>query len=73
MRKYAEVSVEVDLEDFEDDDLISELQSRGYSVGEEFKADESLEVLYELKKLQKNAEFEAKFAEYVWETIGKLL
>lgn len=32
---YKEVEVDIDMEDFEDDDLIDEMNSRGYSVAKD--------------------------------------
>lgn len=43
-RRFASVEVEIDLADFEPDDLIAELESRGYAVARAGEAiDESIE------------------------------
>lgn len=60
------VEVEVDLEDFSDEELIEELESRGSSYGKNVSCEQLLDawLLYRDK-------FEDLFRDYCRETIGK--
>lgn len=39
-RVYTEVEVDVDMDDFNDEDLIDELETRGYNVSRKYKIDD---------------------------------
>ena len=60
------VEVDVDLEEFSDEDLIEELESRGVSYGKNVSCEQLLDawILYRDK-------FEDLFREYCRDTIGK--
>jgi hypothetical protein len=67
---YTEVEVEVDLSDFETDDLIEELESRGagadYGDGKEM-----LEAIYEKRRLGKD--YQVELDRLIWNGLGKVL
>jgi len=67
---YTEVEVDVDLSDFETEDLIEELESRGagsdYSDGKEM-----LEAIYEKRRLGKD--YQVELDHLIWNGLGKVL
>jgi len=72
------------LSDLKDDEIIEELNMRGYNTnvltkvrlaGEsmpENKAEVTLERLYEMKRMN-SPEFDRAFADYIWFNLGKVL
>ena len=63
--------VEIDLVDVDDDELIEELESRGYSVNETTNTDELLNKIYHLRR--QNKSFETELDEYIMNTLGKVI
>jgi hypothetical protein len=68
---YTEVEVDVDLSDFDTDDLIEELESRGsggtdYGDGKEF-----LEAIYEKRRLGKD--YQTELDQLIWLGLGKIV
>ncbi len=51
---YTEVEVDVDLSEFEIDDLIEELESRGAGIGESGDGNDILRSIYEKRRLGNN-------------------
>lgn len=69
---YKEIEVDVDLEDFEDYDLIEELERRG--KGLEIGANSSTELLtsiYEKRRL--NKDYQQELDELIYQNIGRIL
>jgi len=71
---YTEVEVEVDMDDFSDEDLLEELESRniqpvGWDNPENTK--ELVYKMYEKKRLNQNIDEELR--EFFWRTIGRSL
>lgn len=72
---YTEVEVDVDISDFDDDDLVDELESRGYTIVDNddyngYPGDGLLTQIYLLRKLGKP--YERELEQYIWHTIGKM-
>ena len=68
----AHMYVEIDLSDVDDDELIEELVSRGYTVGESSEpSDEALTKIYNLKRLGKP--YEQELDAYIYDTLGKVI
>jgi hypothetical protein len=67
----ASMYVEIDLVDVDDDELIEELESRGYSVNETTNTDELLNKIYHLRR--QNKSFETELDEYIMNTLGKVI
>ena len=68
---YTEVEVDVDLSDFDTDDLIEELESRGagtydYGVGKEF-----LSSIYEKRRL--GQDYQKDLDQLIWLGLGKIV
>ena len=55
---YKEVEVDVDLSDFETNDLIEELESRGLGVMDYGDGKEVLQAIYEKRRLGQDYQFE---------------
>ena len=69
---YKEVEVDVDLGDFDTDDLIEELESRGAGVEPEFgDGKELLQVIYEKRRLGKDYQTELEALIYLG--LGKII
>ena len=76
MARWKYVEVEVDLQDFDSEDLAEELESRGYVVvntPETLLSDEELILrqMYETKKLGGN--IDQQLAEYFWQKLNVIL
>ena len=75
---YIEVETEVwvDLDTFETDELIEEIECRGYTVindgTDPHLPDNPLHRLYELKRVN-DPSFDKEFADFIYNTIGKVL
>jgi hypothetical protein len=70
---YTEVEVDVDLSDFDTDDLIEELESRGsLPIGGNFDAKELLESIW-LKRRLGNHDYQTELDELIWTVLGKTL
>lgn len=70
---YTEVEVDVDLDEFETEDLIEELESRGYLVTDEEGRDnnEILVKIWELRRMGKN--YEAELDQLIYCVLGKVI
>ena len=71
---YKTVEVEVDISDFDDDDLIEALEDRGYTVnktGYKFDRDELIEELYQAIKLGKS--YDGLVRKFVMDCTGRIL
>ena len=69
---YTEVEVDVDLEDFDTDDLIEELESRGKGMEVASQTGtELLTVIYEKRRL--GQDYQRELDELIYVGIGKIL
>lgn len=70
---YTEVEVDVDLADFETDDLLDELASRSsLPMEEDFYGKEILEVIY-LKRRVGRTDYEKELDELIYSILGKIV
>jgi hypothetical protein len=67
---YQEVEVEVDLEDFDTDDLIVELESRGHTIEDEFDIKDLLTALYE--KRRTGQDYQTELDKLIYQGLGRL-
>ncbi len=68
---YTEVEVDVDLSDFETDDLIEELESRGAGATDYGDGKEILETIW-LKRRQ-GRDYQTELEQLIWLGLGKVL
>jgi hypothetical protein len=68
---YKEVEVEIDLEDFETDDLIEELESRVGGGGVFSDGNNILQVIYEKRRLGKD--YQQELDRLIWLGLGKIV
>ena len=68
---YTEVEVDVNLSDFDTDDLIEELESRGSGVTEYGDGKEILQAIYEKRRLGKDYQFELD--QLIYSGLGKIV
>jgi len=69
---YTEVEVDVELSDFETDDLIEELESRGAGVEPEFgDGKEMLRAIYEKRRL--GQDYQTELDQLIWLGLGKII
>lgn len=69
---YTEVEVDVDLSDFETDDLIDELESRGAGTATSFgDGKEVLNAIYEKRRLKQD--YQAELDKLIWMGLGKFV
>ena len=70
---YTEVEVDIDLSDFETDDLLDELASRSsLPMEEDFHGKEILETIY-LKRRMGRTDYEKELDELIYASLGKIL
>jgi len=70
---YTEVEVDVDLADFETDDLLDELASRSsLPMEEDFYGKEILETIY-LKRRMGRTDYEKELDELIYSILGKIV
>ncbi len=67
---YTEVEVDVDLGEFDTDDLIEELESRGSGVTDFGDGKEILRVIYEKRRLGKD--YQAELEQLIYAGLGKI-
>lgn len=67
----ASMWVDIDLRDVDDDELIDELEARGYSIHEEAPSHAALEKLYHLRRQGKP--FDAELDAYIFDVLGKVI
>jgi hypothetical protein len=69
---YTEVEVDVDLSDFDTDDLIEELESRGHGAEiEDSTATELIGVIYEKRRLGKD--YEQELEQLIYQVTGRIV
>jgi len=68
---YKEVEVDVDLSDFDTDDLIEELESRGSAVMDYGDGKEILETIW-LKRRQ-GRDYQSELEQLIWLGLGKVI
>ena len=68
---YTEVEVDVDLTDFDTDDLIEELESRGAGATDYGDGKEILLSIYEKRRLGKD--YQTELEQLIWLGLGKVL
>ena len=68
---YTEVEVDVDLSDFDTDDLIEELESRGAGTTEYGDGKEVLQAIYEKRRAGKD--YQMDLDQLIWLGLGKVL
>ena len=68
---YKEVEVEVDLEDFDTDELIEELERRGTGTVDYGNGTEVLQSIYEKRRLGKD--YQQELDQLIWLGLGKIL
>jgi hypothetical protein len=70
---YTEVEVDVDLDDFETDDLLDELESRGaLTVEGDIDAKELVEKIW-LKRRLGNQDYQAELDKLIYAVLGKIV
>ena len=68
---YKEVEVDVDLSDFETDDLIEELESRGAGATDYGDGKDILMAIYEKRRLGQN--YQTELEQLIWLGLGKFV
>jgi hypothetical protein len=68
---YTQVEVDVDLSDFDTDDLIEELESRGAGNTDHGDGKEILQAIYEKRRLGKDYQTELKHL--IWLGLGRFV
>jgi hypothetical protein len=68
---YKEFEVDVDLGDFDTDDLIEELENRGSGVMDYGDGKEVLEAIYEKRRLGKD--YQQELDQLIWLGLGKII
>ena len=68
---YTEVEVDVDMSDFDTDDLIEELESRGAGTGEFGDGKEILQTIYEKRRLGRD--YQAELDQLIWLGLGRVI
>ena len=68
---YTEVEVDVDLSDFETDDLIEELESRGAGATDYGDGKRILLSIYEKRRLGKD--YQTELEQLIWLGLGKFI
>lgn len=67
----ASMYVDIDLTDVDDDELIEELQSRGYKISEEPEIDDILTKIYHLRRQGKP--YDTELDAYIYSVLGKVI
>ena len=68
---YKEVEVDVDLTDFDTDDLIEELESRGAGATDYGDGKEVLNAIYEKRRL--GHDYQTELDQLIWLGLGKIV
>jgi len=69
---YTSVEVDVDLSEFDTEDLVEELESRGAGVEPEFgNGKEILQTIYEKRRL--GQDYQRELDELIWMGLGKVV
>lgn len=69
---YTEVEVDVDLSEFEIDDLIEELESRGAGISESGDGNDILRSIYEKRRLGNN-DYQTELDQLIWLGLGRFV
>lgn len=70
MTKFVEVEVEVDLADFETDELIEELESRDGMIDMKYNIDSIVESIYNLKR--NNRSYDKEVSDLIYNVLGRI-
>jgi hypothetical protein len=73
---YTEVEVDVDLEDFEDDDLIDELERRGLDYNTNGVDGDDMRALLEqiwIKRRNNNLDYQRDLDALIWGVLGRVV
>jgi hypothetical protein len=68
---YKEVEVEVDLDDFDTDELVEELERRGSGTVDYGDGKEILQAIYE--KRRSNKDYQQELDQLIWLGLGKFI
>jgi hypothetical protein len=68
---YKEVEVDIDLEDFDTDELIEELERRGTGTVEYGNGTEVLQAIYEKRRM--NKDYQQELDQLIWLGLGKIV
>ena len=68
---YTEVEVDVDLSDFDTDDLVEELESRGSATMDYGDGKEVLNAIYEKRRL--GQDYQTDLDQLIWLGLGKIV
>jgi hypothetical protein len=68
---YKEVEVDIDLEDFDTDELIEELERRGTGTVEYGNGTEVLQTIYEKRRL--SLDYQKELDQLIWLGLGKIV
>jgi len=68
---YTEVEVDVDLSDFDTDDLIEELESRGAGATDYGDGKEILLAIYEKRRM--NKDYQTELDQLIWLGLGRVV
>ena len=68
---YKEVEVDVDLSDFDTDDLIEELESRGAGATNYGDGKEILQAIYEKRRM--NKDYQQELDQLIWLGTGRIV
>jgi hypothetical protein len=68
---YTEVEVDVDLAEFDTEDLIEELESRGSGVMDYGDGKEVLQAIYEKRRL--GQDYQTELEQLIWLGLGKVI
>ena len=68
---YKEVEVDVDLSDFETDDLIEELESRGAGATDYGDGKDILMAIYEKRRI--GQDYQTELEQLIWLGLGKVI
>jgi hypothetical protein len=71
---YTEVEVDVDMDDFSDEDLLEELESRNIQPAGWDNPENTKELVYKMyEKVRLNQNIDEELREFFWRTIGRNL
>lgn len=71
---YTEVEVDVDLDDFSDNDLLEEIERRNIQPNDWSDPNQTQELIYKMyEKLCLNKNIDEELREFFWRTIGRNL
>lgn len=68
---YKEVEVDIDLDDFDTDELIEELERRGCGTVDYGDGKEVLRIIYEKRRLKQD--YQAELDQLIWMGLGRIL